>query len=164
MRLAWLLALVVACSCATAKTVIEIPPCADRVEVAGQAARIGPQRFELDHTFDWMLSKTEVVFRSNGNEQSLWLESNQPDPLRLFFGVGGVVVGGLLLSSAAYDLSNDAVLFDERPFYATLFGSGFVILGAGAAMTGWHPQQSYVTFPNACPRAGAATSSTPYER
>jgi hypothetical protein len=54
-------------ACATPKTVIEIPPCADRVEVSGQADRLSSQRFELDDTFDFAFTKTELKLETTGD-------------------------------------------------------------------------------------------------
>lgn len=148
-----LVSLLVGASCATTKSVIEIPPCADRVEIQGQAQRLSPTRFELDHTFDLMLSRTQLSLQANGAVNEFTIESTQPEPLRLFVGVGAVVIGGLLLGSASYDLARGQALLDERPFYTSLWGSGLLVVGTAAAITGWHPAQSYITFPGACPDA-----------
>jgi hypothetical protein len=136
--------------CTTAKSVIEIPPCADRVEIQGQAQRLSPTRFELDHTLDLMFSRTELSFRAGGDVRELVIESTQPNPLRLFFGIGTGAVGGLLLLSGADGLlqGQDDV---DSVWYRTLGGAALLAVGTATALTGWHPPQSTITLPNACP-------------
>jgi hypothetical protein len=145
---------VVLCNgCMTPRSVIEIPPCADRVEMTGQVDRMGNNRFELDHTFDLMLTRTQLSFQSNGKVQTFVVESNQPDPLRLFFGIGAVVGGALLVGNASYEVSErGADPYAAVPFWSTIGGTSLIVLGIGGAVTGWHPGQSYITFPDACPR------------
>ena len=139
--------------CMTPRSVIEIPECADRVEMTGQAERLGAHRFELDHTFDLMLTRTQLSFQSNGKVETFVVESNQPDPLRLFFGIGAVVGGALLVGNASYEVSErGADPYAAVPLWSTIGGASLVALGIGAAVTGWHPGQGYITFPGACPR------------
>lgn len=143
-------ALIAACialcnGCATPRSVIEIPSCADRVEMTGQADRTAPTRFELDHTFDLMLTRTQLSFQRNGKVHTFVVEANQPDPVRLFFGVGAAAGGGLLLWNASVDVSNG-----RDPTLSALGGASLVGLGVAGAVTGWHPAQSYITFPGAC--------------
>ena len=140
-------------ACATAKSVIEIPPCADRVEIQGQAQRLSPTRFELDHTFDLMLSKTQLSFQTAGGVKDFVVQSTQPEPVRLFLGLGAGVIGGLLFGSAAYDLSQG-----QDPLYPSLWGTGLVAVGTAVAVTGWHPPQSYITFSSACPDDAAGVA------
>jgi hypothetical protein len=137
----------------TPRSVIEIPECADRVEMTGQGERAGNNRFELDHTFDLMLTRTQLSFQADGKVQTFVVESNQPDPLRLFFGIGAVVGGALLVGNASYEVSErGADPYAPVPLWSTIGGSGLIGLGVAAAVTGWHPAQSYVTFPGACAR------------
>lgn len=137
----------------TPRSVIEIPECADRVEMTGQADRVGNNRFELDHTFDLMLTRTQLSFQSNGKVETFVVESNQPDPLRLFFGIGAVVGGALLVGNASYEVTERNVdPYSPVPFWSTIGGTSLIALGIGAAVTGWHPGQSYITFPGACAR------------
>jgi hypothetical protein len=144
--------------CATPTTTIAIPPCADRVEVVGQASRQSPHRFELDHSLDLPWTKSVVTFQQapGGQEgqaerRSVELVSTQPEPVRLFVGAVAGVGAGLLFASAAYELSAGATLAQERPFYQTLGGVGLGAVAAAALFTGWHPVQKYVDFPGACP-------------
>lgn len=145
-------------ACATPTSVIEIPPCADRVELEGQAERLSNNRFELDHTFDFAFSRTQLSFQAGGRVRDFVIPNNQPDPLRLFVGVGSGVVGALLLGTAVYDVTSGAQVGD-RPFYLTLSGTGLMALGAGAAVTGWHPQRRVTTFPGACDGAAPAPAA-----
>lgn len=152
MRCAVFAVLLVLCNgCATPRSVIEIPECADRVEMTGQADRVGNNRFELDHTFDLMLTRTQLSFQSNGKVQTFVVESNQPDPLRLFFGIGAAVGGALLVANASYEVTENAVdPYSAVPLWSTVGGSSLIALGTAMAITGWHPGQSYITFPDAC--------------
>lgn len=145
--------------CATQKSVIEIPSCADRVEIEGQAERLSKTRFELDHSFDLAFSRTRLAFEQGGQVRELTVDNNQPDPLRLFAGAGAGVLGVLLLGSAAYDVSNGVDPFAQRPLLSTIGGAGLIGLGAAAALTGWHPARRYVTFPGACDDDGSVRLS-----
>lgn len=142
---------------------IEIPPCADRVEIQGQAQRLSPTRFELDHSFDFMLSRTQLSFRAGGDVRDLFVASTQPDPLRLFFGIGAGVVGGLLLLNGADGLSQDQDILEARPWYATIGGALLLAAGTATAVTGWHPPQRYLTWPDACPDQPRAAPSAAAE-
>lgn len=140
----------VAAGCATPTSVIEIPACADRVEVVGQASRLAPQRFELDHTFELPLTKSVVTFQAGSEVKTVELVATQPDPFRLFAGALAGVAGGLLLASASHDLANGHTLDEDQPFYEALGGGALVAVGAFGVLTGWHPPQRYVSFPEAC--------------
>jgi hypothetical protein len=139
-------------ACATPKTLVEVPSCADRVEVQGQAERLSSRRFELDHTFDFVGTKTELSFeREGGGVERFEVWNSQPDPVRLLVSTGITVVGGLLIASAIYDvrvLNRD--LFDERPFYESLWGGGMIAVGALGITTGWHPDRKVIRFEGAC--------------
>ncbi len=139
--------------CETTRSTIEIPACADRVEVEGQATELSSHRFELDHTFDLPFSRTRLQFTDGASPARTFdVTATQPDPLRLFFGAAVGVVGGLLVGSAVYDVANGRGIFEERPFYETLWGSGLVGLGLVGISTGWHPPRQEFSFPDdVCP-------------
>ena len=152
---------------------IEIPACADRVEITGQAQRLAPigseaARFELDHTFDLMFTRTQLSFQGGGGVETFVVESNQPDPLRMFLGIGAVVGGALIAGSAANDVAGGAHPLADRPLALGIAGGALIATGAAAAMTGWRPSRSYVTFPeSACPdprSSRGATGPAVYER
>jgi hypothetical protein len=140
--------------CETTKSIIVIPPCADRVETEGQATELSKRKFELDHTFDLPFSRTDVTMKTaSGEERSFEIVDSQPDALRLFGGAALGVVGGLLLASAAYNVSAAGQgFFDPIPFYETLWGGGFVVLGVAGMSTGWHPPKRVFEMPaDVCP-------------
>lgn len=141
---------VLASSCATPTTVLEIPSCADRVEVSGQASRTSKTRFELDHSFDLPLMTAEISFQAGKKVETVRLVDNTPDPLRFFFGAGATVLGAVLLGAASYEVGNGASVLADRPFYEGIGGTALVGVGVTALLTGWHPQQRYVSFPDAC--------------
>ena len=146
-----------AVGCATPKTVVEVPPCADRVDISGQAQRLAPRRFELDHTFDLVFTKSELTFKGRGEPQTLTLENDRPDPVRAVVGAGLTVAGVLLAGTAWWDVTaGGRDPFEERPFYEALWGAGMIGVGALALSTGWHPDRSYVEWEGACPAGDAA--------
>jgi hypothetical protein len=139
------------CGCATPRTVIELPSCIDTIDIAGQAVRTGARRFELDHTFDLVGTKTTIGYRRAGVEHQTDVWNSQPDGLRAVLGTALAVVGGLLLASGVYEVAAQGnSILDERPFYQTTWGGGMVALGALAVATGWHPPQRVVTVEDAC--------------
>lgn len=145
--------------CATPKTIIEVPPCADKVEIEGQARRVAPQRFELDHTFDFVFTSTELTFEGRDGKQTLVLDNRQPDPVRAVVGTGVLVLGSLLLGTAAWDVSaGGRSILEERPFYEALWGGGMITVGTLALTTGWHPDRAFVEWQGVCPVGAAAPS------
>jgi hypothetical protein len=151
-----LLVVVVLAGCETTKSIIVIPPCADRVETEGQATELSQRKFELDHTFDLPFSRTDITMKTaSGEERSFAIVDSQPDALRLFAGAAVGVVGGLLLASAAYNTAvAGAGFFDPIPFYETLWGGGFIALGVAGVGTGWHPPRRVFQMPpDVCPAA-----------
>lgn len=158
-RLALAAAAVAALGCATPKTIIEVPPCADKVEIAGQAQRLAPHRFELDHTFDFVFTKTELTFQGRDGKETLVLDNSQPDALRAVVGAGVTVLGALLLGTAWWDVtSGGRSITEERPFYEALWGGGMLAVGGLAIATGWHPDRRYFEWEGACPVGDAAPS------
>ncbi len=164
------LALVVCCAlpalgCASPKTVVEIPPCADRVDVTGQAQRLGPRRFELDHTFDLVLTKSELTFEGRGGTETLVLVNDRPDALRAVVAAGLAGVGALLLGSAWWEVNvAGRSPLEAQPFYQALGGAGFTGVGVLLGITGWHPARSYVQWEGPCPAGDAAPSLEVRER
>src|SRR5262245_2273446 len=80
-----------ASACASPRSVVRLPPCADRVELEGQHRRLSARTIELDHTFDLPFSKTELTFTrtgdaggSRGATRRFVLENDQPEPIRSF--------------------------------------------------------------------------------
>lgn len=151
--------------CATPRTVVEVPPCADKVDVSGQAQRVGPRRFELDHTFDLVFTTSELTFKGRGETQTLVLANDRPDPVRAVVGTGIGVLGAVLLGTAWWDVTaNGRELFEERPFYEATWGAGMLAVGGLAVATGWHPARSYVEWEGVCPAGDAAPSLEVKER
>ncbi|HEY4220317.1 MAG TPA: hypothetical protein VGO62_03225 [Myxococcota bacterium] len=148
-------AVALASGCLTPKSYIEIPACANRVEVEGEATRLSTTRFELDHTFDLPFSKTEIELQdpSGGAPRDFEIVDSQPDALRAFLGAAVGVVGGLLLVSAAYNVGVEgAKISDAIPFYETIWGGGMVVVGTAGVITGWHPARRTFAFPDdVCP-------------
>jgi len=152
-------------ACATPKTIIEVPPCADKVEISGQARRLAPRRMELDHTFDLVFTRTELSFQGRDGTQTLVLDHDQPDPVRAVVGAGVTVLGALLLGTAVWDVTaNERNLLEERPFYEAVWGTGMLAVGGLALGTGWHPDRSYVEWQGVCPVGAAAPSMEVQER
>lgn len=152
-------------ACATPKTIIEVPPCADKVEISGQAQRLAPRRFELDHTFDLAFTRTELSFQGKDGTQTLVLDNDQPDPVRAVVGAGVTVLGAILLGTAVWDVTaNERSLLEERPFYEAVWGAGMLGVGSLALGTGWHPDRSYVEWQGVCPVGAAAPSLEVMER
>ena len=148
-----------AAGCATPKTIIEVPPCADKVEISGQAQRLAPRRFELDHTFDLVFTKTALHYQGKDGTQTLVLDNSQPDPLRAVVGTGVTVLGALLLGTAVWDVTaGGRSIVEERPFYEALWGTGMLTFGTLAITTGWHPDRRYVEWEGVCPVGDAAPS------
>jgi hypothetical protein len=147
-----LIVLAVAGACATS-SVIEIPPCADRVETGGQAERLSARRFRLDHTFDLPLSRTVVSFRAGKSVRSFDVVNTQPDALRFFVGAGVDVLGAVLIADALLQAQDGrpATTFYESPELLSGVGSLLLIGGTAAMFTGWHPPQELITFPDVCP-------------
>lgn len=145
--------------CAPPTTVIVIPPCADHVDITGQARRLGPHRFELDHSLDLAFTKTELSFKGRGGEDALVLVNDRPGALRSVAGAGLAGLGALLLGSAWLEVSaGQSSLGDARPFYQAIGGGAFVALGVLVGVTGWHPEREYVEWQGACPAGDAAPS------
>ena len=154
--------------CETPKSYVEIPACADRVELEGQATRLSSKRFELDHTFDLPFSRTVVAFQGLDQAEHRYdVVSSQPDTVRLLLGAASGIVGGLLLASATYDVAvGGRAFFTERPFYQTVVGGGLATLGVLGMSTGWHPPARAFFFPDdvCAAKPSTAKTSTAIER
>lgn len=160
-----LMAVLAGVGCATPRTIVEVPPCADRVDLSGQAQRVGPRRFELDHTFDFVFTKSELTFEGRGEPRTLVLDNDRPDPVRVVVGTGIVMLGAVLLGTAWWDVSaNGRDPLEARPFYETTWGVGMLAVGGLAVATGWHPASSLVEWQGACPAGDAAPSLEVRER
>lgn len=145
--------------CATPRTVVEVPPCADRIDVTGQARRVGARRLELDHTFDLAMTKTELVFKGRGEAQTLVLDNDRPDALRTVVGAGGAALGALLLGASWWEVTAGGRTFAEAgPFYEAVWGGGLMAVSTLVVATGWHPARSYVEWQGVCPAGDAAPS------
>ncbi len=134
-----LLAAILPSSACAVTSSLEIPACVDRLEVSGQHNRQG-RRLTFDHAFDPPLSKTEVTLKAGDRSEVVDVWNGRPDGGRLVVGAVLGTIGGVLLTSAAYQVTTqEASFFDEQPFYSTLLGAGALGLGGLLAMTGWHP-------------------------
>ncbi len=154
-----LVAALAALGCASPKTIIEIPPCADHVDITGQAQRLGPRRFELDHSLDLMLTTTELSFKGRGGEEAMELVNDRPDAVRAVVGAGLAGLGAVLLGGAWWEVdAAGGSLGEARPFYQALGGGTMAAIGVVVGITGWHPARSYVQWEGACPAGDAAPS------
>jgi hypothetical protein len=94
----------------------------------------------FDHSLDAPGTRTDIVVGEGAGAQTVSLWNHQPDGGRLFAGILTIVGGGALLTVAGYELQNGGSFGDEVPFYGAAFGSVAVVVGAGLALTGWHPK------------------------
>ena len=150
--------------CETPKSFIEVPSCADKVALEGQATRLSSTRFQLDHTFDLPFSRTVVDFAGpkGASEHRYEIVDSEPDVVRMFVGGAAGVVGALLIGSALYDVANGRDFFQERPFYETVWGSGLVGVALVGIGTGWHPPQQALVIPDdVCPAQARTSPASP---
>ena len=160
--------------CESPRSVIELPPCATRMEVEGQATRLSTRRFELDHTFDLPFSRTLIqVSRaapasptsSAVATREYEIVDSQPDALRFFTGAAAGVVGALLLAGAGYDvLVQGRAIGEAQPFYESVWGAGLVSLGVLGMGTGWHPPRRVFVIPADSCAASPKPATTPEAR
>ncbi len=95
----------------------------------------------FDHTFDLPMSRTEITLKGPDRNETIGVWNNQPDGGRLLLGVVSVIGGGLLWTSALYEVAvNGRTFSDEVPFYASVTGTGALGVGVLLASTGWHPR------------------------
>ena len=130
-------------SCAVTSS-LAIPSCVDKLEISGEHQRItgknGRQLLVFDHALDPPLSRTEVILKRDGHEETLTLWNTQPDGGRLLVGAVAGIFGGVLFASSAYDVYvQRASIYEEGPFYAAVFGTAAVGFAGLVMLTGWHP-------------------------
>ena len=119
---------------------LTVPRCVDRLEVGGEHERVG-KRLVFDHSFDPPFSRTEVTLKRGESTETISIWNNQPEGGRLLIGSIAAIFGGVLWSSAAYEVGvNGARFNDEGPFYAAVFGTGALGVGTLLMLTGWHPR------------------------
>lgn len=148
------LAAVSIAACASPTSVIEIPPCADRVDVTGQASRMSPTRLEFDHTLDPPLAKSVITFQAGSDVRTVEAVSSQPEPVRAFVGGVAGVAGAILFSTGMRSRAAGATRFAQDELIEVVAGASLMTVGVAAVLTGWHPPYRYTSFPEACPAAG----------
>lgn len=140
------LAFVVSTGCASTRSLITVPPCTREVRVEGQHARRDARTLELDHTFELPFSRTRVVVtRPGGVVEEIEIVASEPDWIRLFVGGALYLLGGVLLTSAAYGIAaRGEPATAPGPLVGLLWGGAALVVGTAAAATGWHPPHSTV--------------------
>jgi hypothetical protein len=134
------------------------------VSLEGQGRQLGPRTFEFDHTFDLAFTSTQLDVRRADRTDHVVIVNDAPEPLRFALGGASVFGGGVALGYALFvanDRSSGFTASSPDVIGTEIAASGFMALGLGMMLTGWHPSRKVTEILDTCEDAPATSSRAP---